>query len=111
LKADPLFAITIPSKTQAYLASGKPIIMAVEGDAADMVKDAEAGVCIKPEDAEGLAKAMIAVSQMSPETLLRMGEAGKAYYEKFLRLEVGVRSFDSVFKKVLGRTSSGEQGR
>jgi colanic acid biosynthesis glycosyl transferase WcaI len=110
LKADPLFAITIPSKTQAYLASGKPIVMAVEGDAADMVKVAEAGICIKPENAEELAKVMISISQMSPEILTRMGEAGKAYYDKFLSLEVGVRAFDSVFKKVLGHIYSGERG-
>ncbi len=37
LKEDPLFCITIPSKTQAYLAFGKPILMAVRGDAADLV--------------------------------------------------------------------------
>ena len=37
LKDDPLFRITIPSKTQAYLAAGKPILMGVRGDAADLV--------------------------------------------------------------------------
>jgi colanic acid biosynthesis glycosyl transferase WcaI len=36
LKDDPLFRITIPSKTQAYLAAGKPILMGVRGDAADL---------------------------------------------------------------------------
>src|SRR5205823_13152285 len=37
LKTDPLFSITIPSKTQAYMASGKPVLMAVRGDSADLV--------------------------------------------------------------------------
>src|SRR3546814_18059001 len=37
LKKDPLFAITIPSQTQAYLAVGKPILMAVDGYAADLI--------------------------------------------------------------------------
>ena len=34
LQDDPLFRITIPSKAQAYLAVGRPILMAVAGDAA-----------------------------------------------------------------------------
>ena len=37
LKADPLFEITIPSKIQAYLFAGKPILCGVKGDAADLV--------------------------------------------------------------------------
>jgi colanic acid biosynthesis glycosyl transferase WcaI len=37
LRKDPLFEITIPSKTQAYMAVGKPLLMAVDGDAANLV--------------------------------------------------------------------------
>lgn len=45
LRKDPLFEITIPSKTQAYLAMGKPVLMGVSGDAADLVKRSGAGIC------------------------------------------------------------------
>ena len=38
LQDDPLFRITIPSKTQAYLAMGRPILMAVAGDAANLIE-------------------------------------------------------------------------
>ena len=51
-KDDRLFAITIPSKTQAYLASGRPILMAVRGDAADLVARAGAGILAQPGDLE-----------------------------------------------------------
>jgi colanic acid biosynthesis glycosyl transferase WcaI len=44
LKNDPLFSITIPSKTQAYMAAGKPILMAVDGDAAELVVRSQCGV-------------------------------------------------------------------
>lgn len=37
LKDDPLFAM-VPSKTQAYMAAGRPIIMGVRGDAAALVE-------------------------------------------------------------------------
>ncbi len=107
LKADPLFEITIPSKTQAYLASGKPILMAVAGDAADMVQAAGAGLVVKQNDPEALAKAIISLSQMAQEELAQMGRAGRLYYEKHLSLKVGVCAFDAVFQKVTSRTFSG----
>jgi colanic acid biosynthesis glycosyl transferase WcaI len=46
LNSDPLFEITIPSKTQAYMAVGKPLIMGVHGDAKNLVLMADCGVCI-----------------------------------------------------------------
>ena len=52
LRDDPLFSITIPSKTQAYLAARRPIVMAMRGDASDLTlaRRANAGVCVAPED-------------------------------------------------------------
>ena len=38
LRDDPLFEITIPAKTQAYLSAGKPLLVAMRGDAADLVE-------------------------------------------------------------------------
>lgn len=49
LKNDPLFEITVPSKIQAYLATGKPILIGVKGDAAKLVEDANAGLSCEPE--------------------------------------------------------------
>lgn len=51
LKRDPLFSITIPSKTQAYFHAGKPILMGVEGDAAYLVQEAKGGFCFEAENA------------------------------------------------------------
>ena len=58
LKDDPLFRITVPSKTQAYLAAGRPVLMAVAGDAADLVTRADAGVTCPPDDPISLAAAV-----------------------------------------------------
>ena len=43
LKDDPVFALTIPSKIQAYLNAGKPILCGVRGDAADLVQESGGG--------------------------------------------------------------------
>lgn len=55
LKDDPLFRITIPHKILSYMASGKPILAAVAGDAATAVTKAGAGLACAPQDAQALA--------------------------------------------------------
>jgi len=55
LKDNPLFRITIPSKTQAYLAMGRPVLIGVKGDAAHLVEKAQAGLTCEPENPESIA--------------------------------------------------------
>jgi len=74
LKDDPLFEITIPSKTIAYLACGRPIICSVRGDAADTVQSAQAGLVCTPEDAQALADAVRTLYNMPPDRREAMGE-------------------------------------
>jgi len=93
LKDGPLFRITIPSKTQAYLYMGRPIIMAMHGDAADLVRQAEAGLLCSPEDPEALATAVAQLVSMSPEAREQMGRNGAAFYAEKLALEIGAARF------------------
>jgi glycosyltransferase involved in cell wall biosynthesis len=101
LKRDPLFAITIPSKTQAYLAAGKPILMAVEGDAADLVLAARAGIIAAPENPSAIAAAAMELAAASPSRLHEMGAAGRDYYFRELSLEAGASRFEQIFARVL----------
>ncbi|WP_354026112.1 sugar transferase [Conyzicola nivalis] len=93
LRRDPLFAITIPSKTQAYLMAGRPILMGVEGDAADMVEKAAAGIAFEPENAEALAAAIRRLQSLAPEQRRAMGESGSRFYREKLALKVGTAQF------------------
>jgi len=97
LKDDPLFCITIPSKTQAYMAAGKPILMAVRGDAAELVERAGAGLSCEPENALALADAVTRMSAMPREELDAMGTAGRSFYDGELSLRAGVGRFEEVF--------------
>src|SRR5690606_29172869 len=98
LKADPLFAITIPSKTQAYMAAGKPIIMGVEGDAADLVRDSGCGLVIPPQNAEALAAAVENLLKLSRGELERLGKNGYEFYRRELSFELGVQAIIRVLK-------------
>ena len=100
LRADPLFKITIPSKTQAYMAAGKPIIMAVAGDAAELVRRAGCGVICEPENAAELARAVLDLANRSTAELEVMGVAGRSYYATKLSLKVGADRFLEVFEEL-----------
>lgn len=100
LKKDPLFSITIPSKTQAYMAAGKPILMAVDGDAADLVRDAGCGVVSESDNPRALADAVLTLMQTPVVERDRMAESGQVYYRKELCLRVGVERFGEHFKRL-----------
>ncbi|MFI0794541.1 glycosyltransferase family 4 protein [Micromonospora rubida] len=80
LADEPLFRITLPSKTQSILACGQPMLACAPGDVARIAHDAEAGFSAPPGDAEALA-AVIRSARATPRHRLRaMGEAGRQYY-------------------------------
>lgn len=76
LKDDPLFRITIPHKTLAYLGSGKPILAAVAGDVADLVDSIGAGVTCPPQNPPALAAAIRRLQAMPAGQRQAMGERG-----------------------------------
>lgn len=93
LKDDPLFAITIPGKTQANLRASKPLLMGVRGDAAAMVEEAGAGLTFTPQDARALASAVRQLMSLTPQQRQQLGENGARYYEEHLALRVGAARF------------------
>jgi len=97
LKDDPLFRITIPSKTQAYMAIGKPVLMAVRGDAADLVREADCGMTAIPEDVESITQAILKLADMSEAERNSMAAKGRAFYFSNLSLEAGVDKFSKQF--------------
>lgn len=100
LRKDPLFEITIPSKTQAYMAVGKPVLMAVDGDAADLVRQSSSGVVAESENPEALADAAERMASLNVEELISMGQRAHAYYQQNLALKVGVTRFGAVFRRL-----------
>ena len=82
LVRDPVMAQTIPSKVQAYLAAGKPILAVLDGEGANVVREASAGIACSAEDATGLASAVRELRRMSDSQRERLGVAGRSYYQK-----------------------------
>lgn len=109
LREDPLFEITIPSKTQAYLAIGKPVLMALSGDAATLVLEAKAGVTARSEDVESILTAARRLQSMTQEELGGLSENALRFYKERLSLSVGVAQFGEVFRELVERKNKHEE--
>lgn len=80
LKADKVLSMTLPGKVQSYMAVGKPIIGAIDGETEKVISDAACGYCGKAEDAETLAENIRKFIQDPNRDL--MGKNARIYYEK-----------------------------
>ena len=80
LKADEIFSYTIPSKVQAYLSAGRPIIASVDGEAARVIEEAGAGLTCLAEDSEGLTNRIVQLFKMSQLEHETLGLNGREYF-------------------------------
>lgn len=79
LKRSGVSDFVIPTKTMAYLASGKPILMAMDGPSARLIEQAGAGVAIPPEDPAALAEAVRRLMALPTRAREGVGASGQAY--------------------------------
>jgi glycosyltransferase involved in cell wall biosynthesis len=82
LKDDPIFSLTIPSKLQSYLACGRPIVAALDGEGARVISEAGAGIAVKAGDAAALAEAVRGLYRMPAPEREAMGRRGLEYFER-----------------------------
>ncbi|OGP14704.1 MAG: glycosyltransferase WbuB [Deltaproteobacteria bacterium GWA2_54_12] len=81
LRKDPIFALTIPSKVQSYLACAKPIVAALDGEGARVVAESGAGLATPAGDANALAEAILEIHKLPNHERSAMGLRGRQYYE------------------------------
>lgn len=77
-----IFRLTIPSKVQAYMAAGRPIVACLNGAGAELVDEAGAGVTVPAEDGAALARAIRALHAQPEAVRAAMGARGRRYYEE-----------------------------
>ena len=101
LVRSPIMSQTVPSKIQAYLAAGKPIIASLDGEGARVIDASGAGIACPAEDAAALAEAVLQLRAISHAELQRMGAAGQLYYKQHFDPAVLAEKLLRHFKSVL----------
>ena len=80
LKSDPVFALTVPSKVQSYLACARPVLAALDGEGARVIRETGAGVAVKAGDATALAEAALKLYRTPAPEREAMGRRGADYF-------------------------------
>jgi glycosyltransferase involved in cell wall biosynthesis len=79
LQNNPTFRTVYPNKVFDYMSSARPVVLAIDGVARNLVCDqAQAGLFAEPENASAIAEALRHLSA-DPEACVRMGRSGRAW--------------------------------
>ena len=97
LKKDKIFSMTIPAKTQSYLACGKPIIASIDGEGAKIITDAKCGVVSPAEDSISLSKKIKELMALDKSKHSEMGDNARTYYEKEFDRDYLIEKLEGIF--------------
>ena len=95
LAADPVLSLTLPGKVQSYMAVGKPIIGAINGETRIVIEDAQCGFCGKANDAAELAENIKRF--IESEDRATMGQNARKYYEENFQEKIFMDKLESKF--------------
>ncbi|OGO64436.1 MAG: glycosyltransferase WbuB [Chloroflexi bacterium RBG_19FT_COMBO_50_10] len=82
LKPVELYKTTYPNKVFDYMASGKPVVLAIDGVIRQVIENAGAGIPVPPGNPEALADAILSLAN-DRELVDRMGHQGRSYVETY----------------------------
>lgn len=105
LKRSEIFKTVIPTKMLEFMACGRPVILGVEGQALELLAEAQAGLAIPPEDAEALAAAILKLKSDAPLSAI-YGQHGKLFIEEKMSRRSTAEAYEQVLIKVIGKASS-----
>jgi len=105
LVRSPIMSQTVPSKVQAYLAAGRPVIAALDGEGAKVIAESGAGLACPAQDAPALAAAVRHLHVATPQVRQQMGEAGRRYYEQHFEPDLLARRLAARFEQLVAQRS------
>ncbi len=96
LAPDPPGGLTVPSKTQASLASARAMVVAASGDVATIARDSGAGWSADAGDPRAVAAVLESACRLGRAGLAGMGRRGRRFYEQNFSVDRGVRRIEAL---------------
>ena len=100
-----IFSYTIPSKLQASLAAGRPIVASINGEAATIIKESGAGLATPAEDAAGLAESILKLRNMSAQDRLELGVSGQKYFREHFDMDIQAQKLIEILQQRIKASS------
>ncbi len=101
LKRSEVFKTVIPSKMLEFMACARPVILGVEGQAREIIEQAQAGIYIEPENSSDLIQS---VARLAADPQLRetMGRNGRRHILQHFSRRQTALTYLEVLHKLLG---------
>ncbi|PKH16631.1 glycosyltransferase WbuB [Pseudomonas sp. 43NM1] len=98
LKTNDVFEKTVPGKVQAYLASSKPLLGMINGEAARIIEESGCGFSCPSGDARELATITMRLATYDSAQREAMGDAGRSYYLSHFEKTTLLGRLESLFR-------------
>lgn len=98
LAADPVLSLTLPGKVQSYMAVGKPIIGAIDGETQNVIKEAECGLCDAADDAGMLVENIKKFISTNTDRKT-MGMNARRFYEEHFQTTLFMNKLEDELSK------------
>jgi glycosyltransferase involved in cell wall biosynthesis len=102
LRKTELFKTVIPTKLLEYMSCKKPVIVAVDGQARQIVEESGGGVFVEPDDSDALADAIRNLAA-APERRERLGARGRDFIVSRFSREQTARTYIILLEAVRNR--------
>ena len=101
LRQSEIFKTVIPSKMLEFMSCARPVILGVEGQARQLLEEAQAGICIEPGNSQQLAQAILRLAGDAQRREI-LGRNGRRYVlQRFSRRQTAM-AYLEVLKELLG---------
>jgi glycosyltransferase involved in cell wall biosynthesis len=102
LKDEPVFALTVPAKIQAYMASGKIILGALNGEGNKLINESGSGFAVAAGDFNALSYKAIELCQMETQKKNDMEHNSKVYYDNNFSKAMLFDKLDLILREQVG---------
>ncbi len=102
LKKAELFKTVIPTKMLEFLSCARPIILAVDGQAREIMDAAQAGIFVEPENARGLVEA---IQELAADSALcaKLGRNGREYIVQNFSRQQTARAYLGILSNLVSK--------
>ncbi|MFI5834012.1 glycosyltransferase family 4 protein [Micromonospora sp. NPDC051300] len=91
---------TVPSKVQAALACGRPVVVSAPGDVVGLVDAARVGLTCPPEDWRALVERFAEAARMPAAERAEAGARARRLYQERMSRRVGVDAIEDMLTKL-----------
>jgi glycosyltransferase involved in cell wall biosynthesis len=100
LRSIALFEGALPSKMFDAWACACPVLLSIDGEAREVLEQAEAGVFVEPENARQMAQALSQLRN-EPGKLRRYGDSGRSFVEAHYSRQRLAEQLEALLKEIL----------